>query len=356
MIADEMFSCAETPVWFSSQFNPNTLEKCLSCTLRLTAQLPGPGTVSPRVEGLLVDENPLVTLTINGIQHSLLETVLTFPGAHRLVGRQLPCEAELTCYFRSISDISKFACLCIPLDIGSGDSTAYFSTLNTGVRKDRPTLASVLPTGSLFSYVGPDMRGRSGADSTPRKFCDPVAQRVTYYVYMNASKISAADYSRLQTHAGSGRKGPPKPSSPPVLTRCDRLITRIDGLIVGSSGRSSDSGVPTKALKCYKLDREKDIKDDKIYIGGAGVASNTLEKELAATDLSVDDATKGSVQPGDIERWIGAALGILIGVVLCAAIAYVIWKYTFSNYLPVQKLYANPFQNIVMAGKNAQPK
>ena len=352
-----MFSCAETPVWFSSQFSANTLEKCISCTLRLTAQLPGPGTVSPRIEGLLVDENPLATLTINGIQHSLLETVLTFPGAHRLVGRQSPCEAELTCYFRSVSDISKYACLCIPLDIGSGASTSYFSTLDTGVRKDRPTLASVLPTGSLFSYVGPDMRGRSGADSTPRKFCDPVAQRVTYYVYMNASKISAADYTRLQTRAGAARKGPPKPASPPVLTRCDRLITMIDGLIVGSSGsKGSSAGIPTKALKCYKLDRDADIKEDAVYVGGAAAVSTTLDKELAATDLSLDDATKASVQPGDIERWIGAALGILIGVVLCAAIAYLIWKYTFSNYLPVQKLYANPFQKILEAGKNAHPK
>lgn len=355
MIADEMFSCAETPVWFSPQFNTATLEKCISCTLRLISQLPGPGTVSSRIEGLLVDENPLVTLTINGVQHSLLETILTFPGAHRLMNRQSPCEAELTCYFRSVNNISKYVCLCIPLDIGSGPSTQYFSTLNTGVRKDRPTLSTVLPTGQLFSYVGPDMRGRSGADSAPRKFCDPIAQSVTYYVYMNTSKISAEDYARLQKHAGTGRKGPPKPVSPPVSTRCDRLITLIDGLIVGSSSAKGGSGIPTKALKCYKLNRESDIKDDKVYIGGAGVESKTLEKELAATDLSLDDATKASVQPGDIERWIGAALGILIGVILCAAIAYMIWKYTFSNYLPVQKLYANPFQKILDAGKNAHP-
>lgn len=344
MIADEIFSCAETPVWFTPQYNKSSIPKCLSCTLRLTAAIAGPGTVSPRVEGLLVDENPLVTLTVNGIQHNLLETILTFPGAHRMFERQSPCEAELQCYFRSINDITKYVCLCIPLDIGVGPSTQYFTSLDTGVRKDRPTLASVLPTGSLFSYVGPDMRGRSAADSTPRKFCDPIAQRVTYYVYYGASKINASDFTRLQQRAGNGRKGPPKPASPPTAMHCDRLLTHIDGLIVGNSGSKSVSrGASTKALKCYKLDREKDIQGDTVYIGGPETKPSTLEKELAATDLSIDDATRSSIQPGDIERWIGIGLGILIGLFLCSLVAYLIWKYTFTNYLPVQKLYKNPF-------------
>jgi hypothetical protein len=345
-IEDTFFGCGETPIWIPSTFDHAGLSKCISCTVRLTAKLAGPGNVTTRDDGLLVNENPTTTLTINGIQHSLVETILSFPGGHRYSERQTPCVAELFLYFQNTREFTEHVCLAIPLDIGEGESNAYFSTLDA-IRNDRPTVASVLPTGSKYiMYKGADLRGRTGKDSRPRNLCDPVKKVITYYLSLTPSLILAKDYSRLQKRAGTVA-GPPKPASEVVQSRLLRLGTLIDTIKIDTVTKENGSGISTNAMKCYKLDPTRDIVKDKVYVGGVDrPGDRTLAEELEQATTQFSDTTTytsdASIKPGDIEKTLGIVLGVIVGIVICSLIAYMLWKHVFTNYLSVQELYNIP--------------
>jgi len=352
-IEDNLFTCGETPIWIPSTFDENALPKCISCTVRLTAKLAGPGNVNTRAEGLLLNENPTVTLALNGIQHSLVETILTFPGAHRYKGRPNPCVAELFLYFQNTRDFTQHACVAIPLDIGKGSTNRYFSTLDTGIRNDRPTVASVFPTESKYLlYKGADLRGRTGDDPRPRALCEPVKKVITYYLALTPSLILAKDLARLQALSGAAdavgkATGPPKPVSEVVQARLLRLGTLVDEIKIDttSDDAKTDAGISTNAMKCYKLDPSKDIVKEKVYVGGVDrPGDRTLAEELAkaTTQFSEDEASNGSIKPGDIENTLGIVMGVIVGVVVCAVLAYLLWKHVFTNYLQTQRLYNVP--------------
>lgn len=312
---------------------------CVSCSIRLNAQVAGPGNVTKHANGLLLNENPQTTLTINGIQYNLLESYIYVPGAHRLPGQQEPHPMEVALYFRS-DDGQKHVALCIPVQVGAANP--YFAAINETVR-NRPTVGSlVYPTGSIISYRGADMRGRTGRDSRPRSQCDPVARIVTYYVAMTPTTIAAADYQRLKTIAKDAA-GPPVAITEIIESRY-KLLSRIDGIKVidKTSPSSKDKGVSTNAMKCYRLDKDKDIVNDKVYIGGPG---STLDKELAngdATQADGRDSQDTSIQPGDIEKWIGIIIGVTIAILIVAFIIYLVWSGTFRNYVKVQRMYDTP--------------
>lgn len=347
-IEDTFYTCGETPIWIPSTFDENAFAKCVSCTVRLTAKLAGPGNVTSHQQGLLLNENPTVTLTVNGIQHTLIETILSFPGGHRYKGSQNPCVAELFLYFQNTREFTQHTCLAIPLEVGKGTSNSYFSTLDTGIRNDRPTVSSVLPTGSKYlMYRGADLRGRTGKDPKPRNLCEPVKKVITYYLSMHPSLILAKDLLRLQTRAGI-IPGPPKPDSEIVQGRLLRIGTLIDEIKIDGVAleEKKDPGISTNTMKCYKLDPAKDIVKDKVYVGNAEKPGDrTLAEELekATTQFSEDESSnKASVKPGDIERILGIVMGIIVGIIVCAVIAFLLWKYVFTNYLRVQRLYDVP--------------
>ncbi len=333
-------------MWIPAVFNMNTIQPCLSCVLRLTSTVAGPGNVSLRTDGLLINENPLTTLTVNGIQHTLLETILTFPGAHRLQGREGPCEAELFMYFRSIKNLSDIACLAIPMDVGSGPSTKYFRTLDAGVLRNRPSVGTVIPESPTFiSYRGADIRGRTATNSTPRALCDPINSVVTYYLSTKASKIDSADLRRLMGRSGTQRVGPAKPTSPPVNDRIQRICSLITNVAVDIGGpaakKAGPGGYDTSAMKCYRIDPSRDVRGGRVYVGAEAEKASTLKKELTP-EVGLDDDLNAGIQPGDIERVLGIVLGVLVGLVVCATVAFYIWNKSFRNYLEAQNLYKAP--------------
>jgi hypothetical protein len=126
-----------------------------------------------------------------------------------------------------------------------------------------------------------------------------------------------------------------------TMTRATSLLTYISTIkLTGSKseGRSED-GMRTDALKCHRIDPKKDIKNDKVYIGGAP-NDNTLKKELEnAASGNTPDGDDGTVKPGDIEKIVSIILGVTLAVIICAAIVYFTWKGTFSHYLAGIKLY-----------------
>lgn len=344
-VADKLFTCQETPVWTPATFDPSSLSPCLSCTLRLSSQLPGPGSLQPSAMGFTVDENPTTELTINSIQYNLVAAELVMPGLHRLYGNQTVCDAEYVISFRNVRDTSKVVLLCIPLVIGDGHGMGYFTNLGI-INRGRPTLSTLIsPDTGVLSYPGASLLGRTKTSSAPQAICSPISYPVTYYVIQTPSYILGADYQRLHSQVGSSYVGGPVPVTEITMTRATSLLTYISRMkLVGSSEYAEKDGMNTKALKCYRIDPKKDIKGDKVYIGGAP-RENTLAKELqdaasGGSSTSPDDS--GSIKPGDIEKIISIILGLILAVVICAAIVYFVWRGTFSKYLSVLKLHAGP--------------
>lgn len=344
-IAASYFGCAETPLWFPNDISADRIPDCKSCKLRLVSPVPGPGTVSPRVDGLLVDENPLSTLSVNGIQHNLVESILMIAGAHKLPGRTEVCKAELACYFQSIRDFSYHVCLCLPIDIGTGAANNYFATLG-GATSGRPTLSKIVPSNaSYLLYRGADLRGRSSNSNVPSSFCDPVKRVTTYYVCLTPIFISNTDYTRLVARGGNTVVGPPKPLTTSVISRLESLCSLVKGINIGvpkpvgttdTSLQPDGPGYPTKALKCYRVDPSRDIRDDKVYIGGEGTPTD-FRKEIANED------DRGGIFPGDLQRWISSTLSLIISIILAAFIFVGIFSAVFKNYKEAQTLYdVNP--------------
>lgn len=352
-ISASYFGCAEAPVWIPNGFDITKVPDCKSCNLRLVSPVPGSGVVSPRVDGLLVDENPQNTLSVNGIQHNLVETVLMIGGAHRLPGRSEPCKAELACYFQSTRDFSVHICLSLPVDIGTGAAVPYFATLG-GSGSGRPVLSKIVPASATYLlYRGADLRGRSARSNVPSAFCDPVKRVTAYYVCLTPIFMAQADYQRLVARAGANLQGPPKPVTPVVNSRLVELTSRVKGISIGAAkpfhggggGATEGPGYPTKALKCYRVDPSRDIVKDKVYIGGKG-APTTLKEELAA------ETAEEGILPGDIQRWLTNSIALIVSFIIAAFAFVYIFSHVFTNYDEAQKLYEpNPISAHTVTSK-----
>jgi hypothetical protein len=88
MSASDFFGCGETPLKMPDDIT--TIPECQSCKLRITSLVPGPGNARAHTLGLMIDENPMTTFSVDGVQHNLIETYLTIPGAHTLPGQTAP--------------------------------------------------------------------------------------------------------------------------------------------------------------------------------------------------------------------------------------------------------------------------
>ncbi len=360
-IIDNAFGCAETPVYIPSGFNMTRIPPCGSCDLRLIAKLAGPGNVTPLPEGLLINENPTASLRVNGIGHNLTTAILTFPGAHRLPDRQEVCEAELMLYFQNDRDTTKHVCLCLPIDTGVGPTTRYFGTLATGELKGRPTAESLIPAGASFlSYKGADLRGRDAKRSRLRSKCDPIAVYVTYYVCLKPIYMSTIDYKRFKDRfLDDTFVGPVKPVADAIVDKLIRVGLFVSGIKVGEDadvGKRND----LQNLKCYKIDPNRDIKNGQVYVGGEKAPKRTLQDELAMGDTGLageGDALSemadkaATIKPGSIEKILSIVIGVAIGLILCATIAYFVMRKTFDNYIPATKLYSGPIKASMLSLK-----
>jgi hypothetical protein len=312
--------------------------------------------VSPRADGLLVDENPITTLSVNGIMHNLVESVLMIGGAHLLPGRTEPCKAELACYFQSTKDFSVHVCLSLPIDIGTGTAGTYFKTLGT-LQAGRPTLSSIVPKDAKYLlYRGADLRGRSAGNNYPASFCDPVKRVTAYYVCLTPIFMANVDYTRLVARASAvsgGLKGPAKPMTPVVASRLISLTTLVKGISItapgpiGAGNTPSGPGYPTKAMKCYRLNPGQDIVKDKVFVGGK--KPTTLAKELET------EPEDGGIMPGDIQRWLSITIAIVLALVFFAFLFVWIFSSVFTNYKEAQHLYNNPLSASALSS-NVTPK
>ena len=359
-IADTYFTCTETPAWIPTGYRMNNMIQCTTCRLRLSAPLAGPGSVSQVPIGLMLNENPTTSLYSNDIQHNLLDSYISFPSGHRLEGRTSPSDGECYFYFQNVTDPSKHICLCVPLDIGTGNE--YFKNLGN-VDGKRPTLATLIPTNTkIFSYRGPDLRGRSRLNMYPRGQCEPVNRIVTYFVTLTTASINANDFKRLKGLCASNA-GPPKPMSELTSMRIQSLGTFIPSIqvkttadVVKTKNSAGKSGIPTESLKCYAIDPDKDVKDDAVYIGGAP-GDSTLADELrnaASGDLN-QSLEAPPIANASLETILSIVLGVFVGLVVCATIAFFIYNTVFSHYPTNSKLYDTPISSDRLAIKIKVP-
>lgn len=345
---NSVFGCEHTPLQFPPGFDIATIPDCSSCVLRLVAPT---AAASPRLLphrlGAQFEESPLTTLYSNGIEYNCREAYLCVPAAHKLPGmgdvrnsRGDPLFCEALLYFQGILHPNKVVCLsvlCTAAPAGTAGDTTYFDALGGEGAARRTSLQSVFTKEDTFlSYVGADIRGRSADAATPRAICNPVTTPVTYYVLSRVVRIAARSYAGLVTGIqGPDYKGPP-PAQPPLHPLLSTNVTRIQGLRLGDERATSagSSGVSTAAMKCYRLDTRRDIVDGKVYVGGKGAPASTLAKELenAATDVSYAALhADGGIKPGDVERVTGIVVGVLLGLLLVAAITYYVLRGTFGR-------------------------
>jgi hypothetical protein len=263
-----------------------------------------------------------------------------------------PYAAELFFYFQNVKVAGKYVCLCIPVSIGSSPTNAYFSTLTSDIRNDRPTLSSLLTkTSSFISYEGISLQNRSANDPTPRSMCETGDNVLTYYVSLTPAYISDYDYSRISAIKGNN-PGPAKPPTDSLPPRILKLCTIVNGITLGSAApkkTAGSGGIATNAMKCVRIDTETDIIDNKVYIDSKNKPGTLLSKELENAQLGVNHANgikiktkKSPIQPGDIERAIGIILGIAVGLVIASTLAVIIYKYIYKGYMQGQKLYSGP--------------
>jgi len=91
------------------------------------------------------------------------------------------------------------------------------------------------------------------------------------------------------------------------------------------------SGEVESPLKCYKLDEDKQVIGNNVFINGKGLPekpSKMMQMQLAVNNLNPNKLPPG-VQPGDVEAilsWVIAA--IVIFIIVCTFIYYAFMAYS----------------------------
>jgi hypothetical protein len=348
-LVDNLLDCRETPLWFPPDLSTEKIDlisRCTSCTVRLVANIAGPGKIRNTVDGFSIDENPQTLFFYNGLEHNLREAYLVLPGAHRLPGEANVAIAELQLYFKGSYDGTKEYCLCIPVQLGDKQGSEYFKSLTYSGTAKRPTVGSIVPKSQWVQYKGADLRGRSKQDSRPRKLCDPVQKLVTYLVCLQPTFMLPGTLERLTKECKDYQdyKGPAVPLAAISLARATTLLTlvpevRLDAPHSTNTGPvSGDGSIALKQMKCHRLDTKRDIKGDRVYLGGKGTPGSSLDQELQrAADLDKELYGEGeaTIQPGHIEGVLAIVMGVVFAIVVCATLAYIILRFTYKDYLPV---------------------
>jgi len=369
-IADNYFSCKETPVNFPTGLKLQNVAESPTSKLRIISQIPGPGNYTGPVDFFFnVNENPTTSIHFNGYMYNLSQSYLCIPGIHKIAGEAKVCDAELVTVFnpsQASSTPQSPIMLCIPVESGiriNPKSQKYFATLSTGVTANRPTLGSILPPKPKFlAYNGFNFLLRLSTTDT-LKTCNDISlsptNNVRYLVCQNAIGMAVADYDRLNGQLA--RKPRPVGANdydpleqlvkPPVsndqasnarFTQLTTLITNViieAGDAVALPSVKDSNGVPIDSMTCKRI-RPGGAAGLRIDMTKGG--TSTLKDELSQTqnDLNTMDlgkidpgtpSTPANIQPGDIERALSIFFGILLGITVCAAIAVFVQWYVYGK-------------------------
>ena len=377
VLADNYFSCRETPANFPSGLNLATIPDSPTSKLRIISKLPGPGNYTGPVDFFFnINENPTTSIHFNGYMYNLAQSYLCIPGVHKIARETKVCDAELVIIYnpsQSSSTTQLPIMMCIPVESGirmNPQSIKYFATLGTGVTGNRPTLGSILgPKPTFLAYNGFNFMLRLSTTDT-LKSCNDIPVSPTnvmkYLVCQNSIGMTVADFDRFNAQlarkprpAGANQYTPleqlvkpPTCMNEPSTARLTQLTTRITNVVIEAGDAiapaivKNSKGIPINSMTCNRI-RPGGGGTPRIDRTGAGGGKTTLAQELSKTqndlktmDLGqIDPGIAGTaptqIEPGDVERGLSIFFGILLGLVVCAAIAYFIQRFVYGNYVDV---------------------
>jgi hypothetical protein len=279
--------------------------------------------------------------------YNLVDSVMTFPGTHVIVGFSKPCDAELILKFQpSQTNILSLPPIlfCIPVQSGVRlvpASVRYFQTLTSGPTSGRPSLADILPRDAGYlNYQGFSVWSLlDGVKCSAIQGSQSLAQYIVCQVPVG---MALADFNRFRADipmtkppADSGlapvqQTLPPISSLPINSSRFIKQVTRITDVVLETGDavpglKKGDKGIPVPSMKCQPLEQK----------GTAGkVTITSLEEELNSEHAELGDGPNPGkcvgTNAGVIEWRLSVFLGLVLGIALVSFIAYFVKDFVFK--------------------------
>lgn len=335
-------NCTETPFRPPKTLSRGDLAICGSCNLLFSSDVVGPKElVAQNTGGLQLFESPLVQIVYNNTTYGLSQSYLWQNGIHRDFKVDANYDMEINLYFRDIYAPEKSLAMAIPITIDNSQGKPYFSELNTGTRKiniesliekDKPVLV----------YKGIDLRNRDSAKNQTAPQCMSATSSMTWFV-LPTTFITSSDANRIRSIPVPPTNTLPTADHEITLERSRKLCMTIpqiylkrDKELSKKAEAESKGGVYlTRALQCQRIDPEKDVRGEAVYLN-TPPPNNTLQKELEDTvnlNKSIDANGKSSIRANDIENLLAIVVGITVGIVCIAIIAYGLYTIVFKGYI-----------------------
>lgn len=356
-VADTFFTCRETPVYCPSGLTLSDIPGSPTTKLRLSSQLAGPGNIAGPYNGYYynINENPTTALHLNGIMYNLVDSVMTFPGTHVVVGFSKPCDAELILKFQpSQQNVLGLPPIlfCIPVQSGvrlAASSVKYFQTLSNGPSSKRPTLTDVLPRDA--GYL--NYQGFSVLELLNNEKCSALTgpQALANYIICQVPiGMALADFNRFRAElpmtvpppdsgiAPVQKTLPPIPSVQINTSRFIKQTARIVDVVMETGDaapglKKNEKGIPVPSMKCQPV-KQKGVAG-KLSIDMTGRKLTTsLEDELNDEHAELGDGPGAGKcvrnNVGVIEWRLSVFLGLVLGIAVCSFIAYFVKDHVFK--------------------------
>lgn len=109
--------------------------------------------------------------------------------------------------------------------------------------------------------------------------------------------------------------------------------------------------VTEEAVKCYKLNEDTDIVDNRVYINGEGRPLKTKMTKIQEEVAALKGKPLPGVAPHDVEILMSSFIGTIIGLLLVGILVFYIFNFAFVNsiqgpYMGMSTLWNN-FVNLM---------
>jgi hypothetical protein len=279
------------------------LEKCISCGIKLFSDKYSGTNINTddvfdrnnNKIGISFDDNSATRLQYRSSQYNLTEARIIRQG-HQFESNTY--DGEIQFYFGTGG---KFR-LCIPIRKDITPVPDFFSYI--GKSENRPAISTVIPAFPNFLvYSG-------GSDKS------------TYIVSTTPIGILTADYDRLKI----GGLYSDRTITPTSIQSSPSNFRRIDSIVLKPTSDQT-AGVALSAVKCRPIVPERDIQNNRLYVGGDTPGDTTLDDELGRSVSEYGNPTPDGQQGitvSSIETTIGIVIGVLVAVV---GIGIPVWLY-----------------------------
>ena len=298
----------------------------------------------------------ITTIKYNGKSYTLDSVQLTAPSHREWILPRSDMQANkadcILTFVTSADTISyKYIVIVAPLLFTSGTtSPGYLQGLANTSSTGPFTLRSLFPDNpnTLFAYYSSCLNGYTNNAST---------ENVGVFVSVRGTTVNASLMNTIATNQNMTTDTENNfiyPSyTPPFVSRLNRTGQTIGGTFPftgyvqttnvfldyasASLNYRNISMIEREdtldSYKCVPIDPDKNIEDGKIRVDAESGelltdVVNEREKVRAA------DATKGGIEPGRLEKYLGAALGVIMAIILIGSTGYFIYTFFFRKDTP----------------------